>query len=95
MLKNIFKRWLAITLSIVIIWQLLPQTAIPVEAADLNTGITGLSATSSGNGNWSISDGIITGEVTTEVSSGCGCSDDYSAQTSTLTFKNNTSFDGV
>lgn len=92
MLKNIFKRWLAITLSIVIIWQLLPQTAIPVGAEEnvKDFSIEGLSATYD-RGTWTANGTTITGSVTSS-SSGCF---QYSSQQGTLTFTNTSNNIGI
>lgn len=83
MFKNLLKRRLSLLLALVLILTLLP---IQAYAADLNTGITGLSA-SYDNGTWSISGNTINGSVTTKVESGC-MGDTYTAVKGTLTFKN-------
>ena len=60
----------------------------------LNTGISGLSASYSGDGTFSISSGTITGSVTTTSSTSCG-STTYTAKTGTLTFTNSGSNDAI
>jgi uncharacterized repeat protein (TIGR02543 family) len=61
-----------------------PTTAY---AADLNTEVTGLVASSDDNGTWACSNGVITGSVTANVESGC-YSDSYTAKSTTLTLTN-------
>ena len=59
-----------------------------VYAANVNTGVEGLTADSSGDAIWTYSNGKITGSVTAKVKSGC-ISDTYTARNGTLIFKNN------
>ena len=58
-----------------------------VFAASVNTGVTGLSAESSGKATWTTSNGIISGSVTAKATTSCG-STSYSSQNGTLTLTN-------
>ncbi|MBQ3928998.1 MAG: hypothetical protein II711_02780, partial [Clostridia bacterium] len=84
MLKTISKRWLSMTLVFMMLISIIPTIAY---AANVNTGVTGLTAESSGAANWSYSGGTITGSVKANKSSGC-IGDSFSAQNGTLTFTN-------
>ena len=64
-------------------------------AAAVNTGVTGLTANSSGSAaTWTQSGGKITGSVTASSSSGC-TGTTYTAQTGTLTFTNSSGAAGL
>ena len=83
-----FVQWF-ISLFIVLflgIGSILFSTGI-VFAASVATGVTGLSADSSGSATWSSSGGSITGSVKATKSSGC-FGDSFSANDGTLTFTN-------
>ena len=77
---------MAIVLSIVMVWQMLPQITPVYAAGTLATGVSGLSA-SYDNGTWSADGNTITGSVTTTSRTSCG-STTYTATTGTLTLKN-------
>ena len=83
MLKNILKRSLSLLLVAFMIITMLPSLA---WAADLNTGISGLSA-SYDSGTWSRSGTTITGSVKTSSSSGC-TGTTYTPAEGTLTLTN-------
>ncbi|MBQ1363562.1 MAG: hypothetical protein IIY43_11025, partial [Oscillospiraceae bacterium] len=88
MVKRVGKRFLSIALALVLVLTLLPAIQMTANAANVNTGVDGLTAANSGAGTWTNSSGVITGSVTANESSSCtGTS--YSAQTGTLTFTNN------
>ncbi len=87
MIKNVTKRFLSLLLTVIMVLALLPVTGTTVYAANVNTGVEGLTAASSGSATWTTGNGTITGSVTASASSGCtGTS--YTAQTGTLTFTN-------
>ena len=86
MTRNIFKHYVALILAAIMVFGLMPMSAL---AADVDTGVTGLTADSSGNATWSSSNGTITGSVKASSSSGCSGTT-YTAQSGTLTFTNNT-----
>ena len=85
MTRNIFKHYVALILAVIMVFGLMPLSAL---AANVNTGVTGLTADSSGSATWSSSGGTITGSVKASSSSGCSGTT-YTAQTGTLTFTNN------
>ncbi|MBQ3868819.1 MAG: hypothetical protein II789_09815 [Clostridia bacterium] len=58
-----------------------------VFAANVNTGVDGLTADSSGSATWTPSGGTITGSVKANKTSGC-TGDSFTAQSGTLTFTN-------
>ncbi len=87
MIKSVGKRFLSIALVIMMVFSLLPVIQMSASAANVNTGVTGLTADSSGNATWTTSGGAITGAATTTSSTSCG-STSYSAKTGTLTFTN-------
>ena len=64
-----------------------------VFAASVTTGVTGLSADSSGSATWSYSSGTITGSVAAKATTSCG-STSYSSQSGTLTFTNSSGSKG-
>ncbi|MBQ1167487.1 MAG: hypothetical protein II143_00145, partial [Bacteroidales bacterium] len=84
MIKNVLKRTLSLLMVVLTLAAFIPQI---VWAANVNTGVAGLTADSSGNATWSSSGGTITGSVSAKVDSGC-LGDSYTAQTGTLTLKN-------
>ena len=88
MTKSLSRRYLSFILVIVMVLTLVPAFTVPVWAAAVNTGVTGLSANSSGSATWSYSNGTINGSVTASESSGC-TGTTYSARNGTLTFSNN------
>ena len=88
MLKGVFKRFSSLFLAMVLIMSLVPAMSLPALAAGVSTGVTGLSAESTGSGTWSSSGGTITGSVSARVSSGC-TGDSYTSQNGTLTYTNN------
>ena len=88
MLKGVFKRFSSLFLAMVLIMSLVPAMSLPALAAGVSTGVTGLSAESTGSGTWSSSGGTITGSVSASVSSGC-TGDSYTSQNGTLTYTNN------
>lgn len=59
-----------------------------VYAASVTTGVSGLTADSSGNATWTYSSGTINGSVTASSSTSCG-NTTYSSRNGTLTFTNN------
>ncbi len=83
-MKETFKKSLAYILAMIMIIALLPGTAL---AENVNTGVTGLTAESSGDGSWANNGGTITGSVKASSSSGCSGTT-YTAQTGTVTFTN-------
>lgn len=87
MVKSIGKRFLSVMLVLVLLLTLLPVIQMPASAANVNTGVTGLTADSSGAATWTLSGGTITGSVKASSSSGCSGTT-YTAQTGTLTFTN-------
>ena len=84
MVQSIAKRFLATLLALLLVVTLIPNVAL---AANVNTGVTGLTAESSDSGTWSASGGVITGTVNANKSSSCA-GDTFSARTATLTFTN-------
>ena len=76
MAKSTGKRFLSIMLVIVMVLTLLPVIEMSASAANVNTGVDGLTAESSGEGTWSASGG----SVPVKVSSGC-TGDSYAPQT--------------
>ena len=91
MVRSIFKRFVATTLALLLIVTLIPNMAL---AANVNTGVDGLTADSSDDGTWSASGGTITGSVTALPSSGCSGTT-YTARTATLTFTNSSGAVGL
>ena len=87
MLKQIGKRYLSLVLSLVLILVLLPAMELPALAASVNTGVTGLTAESSGNATWTLSGSTIKGEVKATAESCLGVTS-YTPQNGTLTFTN-------
>ena len=83
-MKQLWLRRVCALLVFAMILSMLPMT---VFAADVNTGVTGLTAASSGSASWSNSGGTIKGSVDASASSGCSGTT-YTAQTGTLTFTN-------
>ena len=63
MLKQIGKRYLSLLLSIIMLLALLPAMELTALAANVDTGVAGLTAESSGNATWTSSNGTITGSV--------------------------------
>ncbi len=84
-MKQLWLRRVCALLVFAMIMSMLPMT---VFAENVNTGVTGLTADSSGLASWSYSDGTIVGSVKASSSESCG-STTYTAQTGTLTFTNN------
>ena len=84
MLKQFLKRRLSLLLALVLVFSLL---VMPASAENVNTGVTGLTADSSGKATWTASGGTITGSVTASVADSCN-GPKYTAQTGTLTFTN-------
>ncbi|MBR7061699.1 MAG: hypothetical protein IKI42_01555, partial [Clostridia bacterium] len=74
-------------LASIMVLSLIPAIQLSVSAAAVDTGVTGLTADSSGNATWTASGGTITGSVTASSSTGCG-STSYSSRNGTLTFTN-------
>lgn len=94
MFKNIIKRWLIITLSMIMVLQFMPYLGMEVYAAgSINTGIEGLSVTYD-NGTWNRSGNVITGSVKTQANSGC-TGTTYTSVTGILTVSNTGSQTGV
>ena len=62
MTHKTWKRYLSLLLTLVLVLALLPAMEIPAFAANVNTGVTGLTAESSGNATWNSSGGTITGK---------------------------------
>lgn len=87
MVKSVGKRFLSIALVIVMVLTLLPVIEMSASAANVNTGVTGLAAESSGDATWTSSGGTITGRVAAKKDSGC-TGDTFTARTGTLTFTN-------
>ena len=87
MVKSVGKRFLSIALVIVMVLTLLPVIEMSASAANVNTGVTGLTAESSGNASWSGGSGAITGTATTSSSTSCGTTT-YTPQSGTLTITN-------
>lgn len=85
MVSHITKRTLALVLALVMIFSVLPMMS---WAAAVNTGVSGLSADSSGSATWTGGNAAVTGSVKASSSTGCGGTS-YSAQTGTLTYTNN------
>ena len=79
------KRVLSLFLALVMVLSILPVTV--ASAATVNTGVTGLSAESTGAASWSSSNGTINGSVAAKATTSCG-STSYSSQNGTLTFTN-------
>ena len=81
-----WKRSLSWLLTIVLLLALLPTMELPAFAANLTnvTVVTGVSATSTGSGNWTRSGTTINGSVEVKVTSGC-TGDSYDSQNGTLT----------
>ena len=84
MLKQFLKRRLSLLLALVLVFSLL---VMPAYAENVNTGVEGLTADSSGSATWTADGGTITGSVTATKASSCPGSS-YTAQTGTLTFTN-------
>ena len=87
MIKQVMKRFLSLLLTVMLAASLLPAMSLPVFAANVNTGVEGLTAASSGDATWTYSGGTITGSVKANKTSGCK-GDSYTAQTGTLNFTN-------
>lgn len=87
MVKNVFKRFTSIMMVTLMVLMLLPISQMTAYAASVNIGITGLTAESSGNANWSYSGGEITGIVEASSSSSC-TGTTYTAQEGTLVLTN-------
>ena len=87
MIKDIFKRFKPILLAVVLASVLVPTVVLLSQAANVNTGVTVLTADSSGAAAWSYSGGSITGSVKANKTSGC-TGDSFTAQDGTLTFTN-------
>ena len=86
MFKGALKRFTSLFLVTIMALAMIPAASIPVFAASVTTGVTGLAADYSG-GSWSGGNGNINGSISPSESSGCtGTS--YSQATSTLTLKN-------
>ena len=88
------RRFLALIVAAAIMVTMLPAMSTPVYAASVDTGVTGLSAESSGDAAWTFEDGVITGSVTAESTSGC-TGTTYKERTGTLTFTNSSGNDAV
>lgn len=87
MVRNVFKRFGALVLSLALMLTTMPLTAMPVYAAtNLNIGIDGLEA-SYDNGNWVVNSGTVTASFTTTSSDGC-LGPEYHPSKGTLTLKN-------
>lgn len=86
MVKSVGKRFLSIALVIVMVLTLLPVIQMSANAANVNTGVNGLSATTANSNYWIYSGNKITGSMTAKV--GGTCTKTYSAQSSSLTFTN-------
>lgn len=91
MAKRVSKRFLSILLAVLMVVTLVPNVAL---AANVNTGVTGLTADSSGSATWTASGGTITGSVKAKKSSGC-TGDSFTAQNGTLTFTNSSGAVGL
>ena len=87
MTHKTWKRYLSLLLTIVLVLALLPAMELPAWAAEVDTGVAGLTAESGGNGSWNYTNGSITGSVAPSESSSCfGTS--YSSQSASLTLTN-------
>lgn len=95
MIERVLKRFVSLLLATVMVISLMPAMSLPVHAATVNTGVTGLNAESSGSAIWTYSNGTITGSATASSSSVCGGRTTYTAQTGTLTFTNSLGVDAV
>ena len=89
LIRRTLKQLLIHCLLLSLVLQMLMVAAWPTTAyaAVLDTGVTGLVASSDSNGTWDYSNGVITGSVTANVESGC-FSDSYTAKSTTLTLTN-------
>ena len=90
MIKNIWKRWLSVTLVLLMFGSLLPGVA---WAADLPLAADGLSASYDG-GTWTADDTTIVGSVTTQTKSGC-TGPSHTPATGTLTLTNTSDSVGI
>ncbi len=85
-MKNTIKKVLSFTLTLALVFSLIPIGTVVVNAADLSMDAQGLTASTDSNGTWTGGATAINGTVT-----GSGSILFTSAKTSTLTFKNNRS----
>ena len=83
-LKNNCKRFGLLLLVVVLLLSLFP---VNVHAANVETGVAGLTADSSGNATWTTSGGAITGSVSANKTSGC-TGDTFTKRDGKLTFTN-------
>ena len=86
MYKNIWKRFMVSVLVVLMLMSFFPGMETTAYAENVSTGVTGLTAVSSG-GAWSVSGSTITGSV--QATKGSGCNAGYTAGSDTLTFTNN------
>ena len=94
MIKSILRRWLSITLAMVLMIGAIPATSITVHAASVsNFSVDGISA-SYDKGTWSATGNTITGSVKTNESSSC-TGTTYTQVTGTLTITNTSGAAGV
>ena len=84
MLRSIVRRFLKLVIISVMFIAYLPASAVPVLAADLDVGISGLSV-SYDSGSWSAAGNSLSGSATGKAKGTC---DDAASQTSTLTLTN-------
>lgn len=94
MIERVLNRFISLILSVMMALSLMPALSMPVYAATVNTGVDELTADSNGSATWIYSNGTITGSVNASSSSGC-TGTTYTAQTGTLTFKNNLNSDAI
>ncbi len=87
MIKDIFKRFKPILIAVVLALVLVPTVVFLSHAANVNTGVEGLTAESSGDATWTSGGVPITGSVAPKSSSSCSGTT-YTAKSGTLTFKN-------
>ena len=91
MFKRIARRFVSFVLVIVLVLSVIPAVAY---AASVNTGVTGLTADSSGSATWTSGNGTVTGSVSASSSSGC-TGTTYTSQNGTLTFTNSSGAVGL
>ncbi len=91
MFKRIARRFVSFVLVIVLVLSVIPAVAY---AANVNTGVDGLTANSSGDATWTYNSSTITGSVKASSSSGC-TGTTYTSQNGTLTFTNSSGAVGL
>lgn len=85
MVKGTLKRTLSLLLALLMVFSVFTMTS---WAANVTTGVPGLTADSSGSATWTGENGQVSGSVKASVSSGCAGTT-YTAQTGKLTYTNN------